>query len=57
MPGRHFGIPLRTQPRPTYSSLTAARCLERQRFHRGYRNHSDGIGSCPLRAEQDCREG
>ena len=21
---RHFGIPLRTQPRPTYSSLTAA---------------------------------
>ena len=24
MPRRHFGIPLRTQPRPTYSSLTAA---------------------------------
>ena len=24
MPGRHFGIPLGSQSRPTYSSLTAA---------------------------------
>jgi hypothetical protein len=28
-------------------------CLERQRFHRGYRSHSDRAGDHPLRGEQD----
>lgn len=51
---RHFGIPLRTQPRPTYSSLTAAGAWSGSAFTVAIVIILMVLGSCPLRAEQDC---